>query len=90
MYNLTTQQTFSRWPDTNLVYINRINISGLFTISSKPLRISVVYDKSEHGQFLSYVYESKWINLFYIGTDSVKTNCNNTASQVISTDRKCS
>ena len=56
------------------------NVFVSLTISSKTFKISVVYDESWHDQFLSYGYESKWINLFYIGIDPVKTNRNNTAS----------
>ena len=77
-----TQQTFFRWLDTYLVKKNRINESGPFTISSEPFKISVVHDESSYG------CKSKWINLFYIGIDPVKTIRNNTASYVIASVRK--
>ena len=40
------QQIYFRWPDSNSVSINRINISGPFPISSKSYKISVVHDES--------------------------------------------
>ena len=60
-----TQQTFFRWPVADLVYINSINVPGSFKILSKPFKTSVVHNESQHGQFLSYEYKSKWINLIY-------------------------
>ena len=85
----SSQQTFLRWSDLNLVYINRINVSRPFTNSCKPFKNSVVQDESTPISIL-WIYKSKWTNLFHFGINPVKTNRNNTASQVIVTDRKCS
>ena len=45
-----------------------MHVSGPFTISSKPFKVSLVHDGS------------KWINQFYVVIDPVKIIRNNTAS----------
>ena len=47
----STQQTFFRWPDTNLVQINRINVSRSFTIFSTQFKISLVTTNLNMAKF---------------------------------------